>query len=277
MIDLQGESRFVTVDGLNTHYVVAGEGPPLLLLHGLGASVVTWRDNIGPLSERHRVYAVDLPGHGDSDKPDIDYKIDTMIRFVADLAESLDIQRAGLIGNSVGGALGLMVALRYPDLVSSLVLVDSGSLGKEVSLYIRLVSLPVLGDFLESSSVGGTQFMLQNVFHDRRFVTQELLDELYRSRQMRGAKEAVVRVIRNTVNLMGVRPKHVLVDELAALKSPLMIVWGAQDRIFPVSQAYRASEAAPDAELQVFDQCGHWPHMERAPAFNSLVNDFLSR
>lgn len=277
MIELPGESRYVRVGNIDTHQVVAGEGPPLLLLHGLGASVITWRDNIGPLSRAFRVYALDLPGHGDSDKPDIDYSADTVVQFLLGFVESLGIERPRMIGNSIGGALALITALRYPDLVDGLVLVDSGGLGREVPLYVRLVSVPGLGELLESSKVGGTRFMLYNVFHDRSFVTQDLLDELYRCRQMPGAKEAVVRAVRNTVNLMGVRTQYVLVDALKSLDLPLMLVWGAEDRILPVSHAYRAAEAAPHARLEVYDGCGHWPHMERAADFNRAVVEFLPR
>ena len=277
MIELPGESRYVRVGNIDTHQVVAGEAPPLLLLHGLGASVITWRDNIGPLSRAFRVYALDLPGHGDSDKPDIDYSADTVVQFLLGFVESLGIERPRMIGNSIGGALALITALRYPDLVDGLVLVDSGGLGREVPLYVRLVSVPGLGELLESSKVGGTRFMLYNVFHDRSFVTQDLLDELYRCRQMPGAKEAVVRAVRNTVNLMGVRTQYVLVDALKSLDLPLMLVWGAEDRILPVSHAYRAAEAAPHARLEVYDGCGHWPHMERAADFNRAVVEFLPR
>lgn len=276
MMDLPGESRYVRVNGINTHYLEAGAGRPLLLFHGLGASVATWRDNIVPLSQEFRVIAVDLPGHGDSDKPDIDYSPDTIVRFIGDFAQALDLERPAIIGNSVGGALGLMTALRYPELVSGLVLVDSASLGREVSAYIRLVSIPWLGQFLESSKVGGTRFMLYKVFHDPRFVTEELLMELYRSRQMPGAKEAVVRAIQNAVNLFGIRSKFVLLSELGRLKAPFMVVWGAQDQIFPVSHAYRVSAVSPDTPIEVFDQCGHWPHMEKAEEFNSAVLKFLT-
>ena len=276
MVLLPGESRYATVDGISTHYVVAGEGPPVLLIHGLGASVVTWRDNIGPLSAAHRVYAVDLPGHGDSDKPDIDYAVDTMVRFVVRFLESLNVESTAIIGNSIGGALGLITALRHPELVTRLLLVDSAGLGREISAYLKLVSIPGLGALLESSRVGGTRLMLKKVFTDETFVTQELLDELYRSRQMPGAKEAVVKVIRRTVSLRGVRREFLYLDDLPSLSMPLMLVWGAQDLILPVSHAYRASEAAPNALLKVFDECGHWPHMERASEFNSLALDFLS-
>ena len=157
MSGLPGESRYIAVDGIKTHYVVAGEGRPLILFHGLGSSVATWRDNIGPLSRAFKVYAVDLPGHGDSEKPDIDYDPWTIADLMGKLAKDLVLERPIIIGSSVGGALGLMVTLKYPDLVSGLVLVGSAGLGKEISLYIRLVSLPILGLILESPKISGTQ------------------------------------------------------------------------------------------------------------------------
>ena len=277
MIELPGESHWVAVDGINTHYVEAGAGQPLLLIHGLGASVLTWRDNIGPLAESFRVIALDLPGHGNSDKPDIDYAAPTIVRLIARFVEAIGIEKTAIVGNSVGGALGLMVALAYPDLVSGLVLVGSAGLGKEISTYVKLASIPLLGRLLESPKFHGTKFMLHNVFHDPSLASPELIEELYRSRQMPGAKEAVVRVIHNVVNLRGVRDEYVRIDELKDLPMPTMIVWGAEDRIFPVSHAYRAADSSPQTVLKVFEECGHWPHMEKATAFNSAVTKFLSR
>ena len=218
-----------------------------------------------------------MSGHGDSDKPDIDYVPATIVDFVGKLTQILDLGRVGIIGNSIGGALSLMLALKYPELVSCLVLASSAGLGKDVSIFVRLVSVPLLGDILESPKIGGTKLMLQNVFHDDRFVTQELLDELYRSRSMPGAKDAVLKVLRNTVNLWGVRDDYVFTQELKNLEMPVMLVWGEQDQIIPVSNGYMASEAAPNVQLEVFDGCGHWPHMEKSEAFNSLVSDFLLR
>jgi 4,5:9,10-diseco-3-hydroxy-5,9,17-trioxoandrosta-1(10),2-diene-4-oate hydrolase len=93
---------------------------------------------------------------------------------------------------------------------------------------------------------------------------------------MPGARQAVVRLARNAIGLTGVRKKYVLLDDLKRVEVPLMVVWGARDRILPVSHAYRAVRAAPHASIRVFDDCGHWPHMERAAEFNSLVLDFLS-
>ena len=272
-----GESRYATVGGVRVHYVVAGTGSPVLLLHGLGASVATWRDNIGPLSERFQVVALDLPGHGDSAKPDIDYEPEAMSRFVADFVEATGLGSPTVVGNSVGGALGLMMALQSPVIVSALVLVSSASLGREVSKYLRLASLPGIGGLMEGGGVRGTRFMMKKVFHDPKFVQEALLDELWRTRQLPGAKEAVGRVLRRTVGLRGVRSRYVLLDRLEMVQAPVMIVWGREDRVLPVDHAYCAAQALPGARLEVLEGCGHWPHMEKASTFNRLLVEFLSR
>ncbi len=273
---LPGKSGYVNVDGINTHYIAAGEGPPLLLIHGLGASVITWRDNIEPLSRSFRVYAIDLPGHGDTDKPDLDYKMETITKFVLQFMEVMGLDKVYYIGNSAGGAVGLQMAVDHPEKLHKLVLVDCAGLGRDISFYVRLVTLPFIGSLLESSRVGGPQFMLYNVFYDKSFVSDGLLQELYRSRQMPGAKEAVVRSVKNGMSLFGLRKKFLYLDKLKDLDVPLMVAWGAQDQIFPVAHAYVAAKAAPNIALKVFDQCGHWPHMEKADEFNSAVMDFLT-
>ena len=276
MIRLSGESRYVTLGAVRAHYVVKGQGPPLLLFHGLGASVVAWRDNIGPLSDSFRVYAVDLPGHGDSGKPDIEYAPAEMVRFVAEFVHTLGLGRPAMAGNSVGGALGLMTAIRHPEIVSHLVLVASAALGTEVSGLLRLMAVPGLGDLLARSRAAAVRFYRREIFCDRALATQELVDELCRTRFMPGAPRAVTRLLRAGVGLRGVRGKFVLLDGLASLKIPVMVVWGAQDRVLPVAHAYRDLEAAPRARLQVFDRCGHWPQMEKASEFNSRVLEFVA-
>ena len=274
-----GESRIVKLPdsgGIQVHYVTAGHGSPVILIHGLGASAVTWRDNVAALALRHSVYAIDVPGHGDSDKPDSDYSIDTVTGWLLGFQRALGLERPALIANSAAGVVALNIATEHRDAVSALVLVATVGFGRELPLYVRLVSIPLLGEILESPRVGRPGMMLKGVFSDQRFATPELARELYRSRAMPGAKEAVVRPIRQWVGLRGLRREMLLLDDLASLSIPTLIVWGEEDGILPVSQARAAAEHAPGARLHVFDRCGHWPHMERAGEFNELVLDFLS-
>ena len=270
------ESHYIKVVGLNTHYIAIGKGPPLILLHGLGASLITWRDNLEALSKKFRVYALDLPGHGDSEKPlSFDYSMENICEFILEFMDLMKIDIAHIVGNSAGGAIGLQIALERPEKLGKLVLVDSAGLGQDVSIYIRLVTLPILGTILESSRTGGMRFMLYNVFYNNKFATEDLLEELYRSRQMLGAKEAVVKSIKNGVNLMGIRKEFLYTEKLKDLQIPSMVVWGAEDRIFPVRHAYNAVCNSPRTILKVFDRCGHWPHMEKAKEFNALLVNFL--
>ena len=261
---------------MRTHYIVAGEGPPLVLLHGLGASVVAWRDNIAPLAERFTVYAVDIPGHGDSEHPNIRYTLEEAVSFTAGFLDGVGAPSAALVGNSMGGLIALRTALAFPARVSHLVLVDTAGFGREVSVFVRLASLPLLGRVIESGSVRGTRAVLRQVLADPTLVTPELVEEFARVRSMPGAKDAVLKVLRHGVGVAGVRRKHRLLDRLRDLTMPLLTVWGEDDHIFPVAHAYAAARYAPDARLEVFSGCGHWPMMERADAFNALLTDFLT-
>lgn len=277
MTALPGESRYVTVGGVNTHYLVSGHGSPVVLIHGLGESVVTWRDNIGPLSQRHQVFALDLPGHGDSEKPDLSYDPDSMVYYLRGFLESLGIERPALIGHSMGGGLALMTALAHPDIVSRLLLVGSASLGREVDWGLRLASVKVLGELMTSRFVDNTGIMLRKAFSDQRFVTQELLTELKRTNRLPGARRAALKVIRNTVSILGVKSEFILYKRLAELEMPVLIAWGAENRILPAKHAHRAGRADPRTDVHVFGSCGHLPHMERSEEFNALTLDFLSR
>ena len=277
MITLHGESRYTIIGGIRTHYVVAGQGRPVVLIHGLGASVAVWRDNLAALAERLTVYAVDLPGHGDSDKPDISCDAESMIEFVRAFADHLGIETPALIGHSLGGALALLTALAHPELVSRLVLVSSGSLGRQVTPFLRLAALRWIGEWLTGGRFDTTGLMLRQSFHDESLITPELMDELRRTGSMPGAKEAALKAVRNFISPWGVRRKYVRTGELDTLDMPLMIVWGEKDRVLPVKHGRQAAKSSAAAELHVLSDCGHMPHMERAAEFNALALEFLSR
>ena len=277
MVNLPGESRDITINGIRVRYVEAGHGPPVLLIHGLGVSAATWRDNMAALAKRHRVYAVDLPGHGDSEIPDISYESASMVDFVRELIAALGHQQIALVGSSLGGGLCLLVAVDHPEIVSKLVLSSSGGVGREVSMILRLASLPWVGELMASGPVDGTQILLRKTFHDKRFASRELLDEFRRTNRLPGARNASLRIIRTHIGLWGVRRKSIVSGRLRRLAVPTLVFWGADDEIIPVKHAYRAARSLPFCDLHVFGNCGHWPHMERADDFNRLTLEFLSR
>ena len=140
------EEQNVEVEGLPIHYLTAGEGPPLVLLHGAGDNALDWQWGLPDLAATHRVYAPDLPGSPDSARPTADYSPAFFERFVANFLDALDIERAVVAGNSLGGLVALRLSLSKPARVTALVLVDSAGLGRAVNPAFRLVGVPGLGE-----------------------------------------------------------------------------------------------------------------------------------
>ena len=269
--------HFITLEGTgSTHYIAAGYGPPMVLLHGLGTSVVAWRYNISALSERYSVYAPDLPGHGESDKPDITYDLETGVRFVLQFLDALGLERVALVGNSMGGIVALASALRRPDRVQSLVLVDSPGLGRELAWPIRLVALPGIGSLLDALDVRSGLRFAPRIFHHPERVAPAVHEELVRLRKLPEVRRAVLSTLRSGVYLLGLRPSlRLLHHSSVPLPVPTMVVWGQEDRIIPVRHARRVARQVPEVLVCVLPDSGHWPQMEQAQAFNEAVMAFL--
>ena len=265
----------VSVDGMDVHYAAAGEGLPIVFLHGLGASCITWEENIGPLSERFSVYAPDIPGHGDSVKLGVDYNTDAGVSFILGFLDAIEAPSAALAGSSMGGLIALLTALEHPERVSHLVLINTAGLGREIAGYLRVMSLPFLGEVLEGPTHRSAKAMMRLVFGPRKKYPEELFQELVRTRSLPGGRDAVLKSLRQGVDIFGMKRRYRLLDSLQDLQMPLMIVWGALDPVFPPRHAYAAAEAAPDARFLFFPNAGHWPHMEEAERFNTEVTAFL--
>ena len=275
-MNLPGESRDAVVGGVRVRYIEAGQGTPLVLVHGLTSSKMAWRENILPLAEHHHVYAVDLPGHGDSDKSGINYDSTSIVELMREFILGLGHQQVALAGISLGGGVSLLTALEHPEMVSKLVLCGSGALGREIAMVIRLAALPVVGEFLIGGPLDNTRAMARKCFFDKRLASDELVEELRRTNSLPGAYEATMTIIRRYISVWGVRPRYVVTNRLKSLDIPTMLFWGADDEIIPVKHAHRAAQMIPNAEMHVFENCGHWPQMERTEEFNRLMLEFLS-
>ena len=269
--------RYVEVAGIGTHYVVAGQGPPVVLIHGLGSSLATWQRTIEPLAERHTVYALDMPGHGDSEKPDVQYSLQAGVAYLADFLDALNVPRAALVGNSMGGLLSLGVALEHPERVTRLALVDAAGLGRELAFALRVASLPVVGELMRRGSVFGyARALMREASYEGRITRSVLANAFRGARIAPEASRAELNALRNGVNFRGVRPGYVLLDRLPELQPPLLIVWGAQDKVLPVAHAYAAARRRPDAQVVVLEQCGHWPQLEQAEEFKRVLQAYLA-
>jgi 4,5:9,10-diseco-3-hydroxy-5,9,17-trioxoandrosta-1(10),2-diene-4-oate hydrolase len=251
----------------------------VVLIHGLGASVETWKDNIGALAKDHRVHAMDLPGNGRSDKPSSPLSLADLAQFVRDFMRVEEIERASLLGHSVGGALSMQFAIQFPEQVDKLVLVDSIGLGKEASLPLRLITLPLVGEWLSRPSRKGAAQLWEEAFHDAALVTEEWVELYYELDSLPGNQESMLTTLRSLATVRGIRDEVLAAirGTMGRITSPTLVVWGQQDAIIPEDHARVAQAGIPGAQVHIFDHCGHMPQMEHPAEFNTLVREFLAQ
>ena len=274
---MEATEHTAVVDGIAVRYQIAGEGPPLILVHGLWASKAVWRANFDSLAGRHTVCAVDLPGYGDSDKPrDIEYSAPAGGHFLPKFLDALNMERAVLIGNSAGGLVAAHCALFYPHRVEKLVLVSPAGLGWEIAWPLRLASIPLVGELICSLQLIGPRWVLTRLFQQPRPTNGTLAHQLMELRSVSDSRLASLRSLRSGVNILGLRKEMNVLERLKSLEIPLLVVWGDEDRIMPVSHAYHAANALPNSKVHVMAQCGHWPYLERPEEFNQVVLQFLA-
>jgi 4,5:9,10-diseco-3-hydroxy-5,9,17-trioxoandrosta-1(10),2-diene-4-oate hydrolase len=270
--------QYLRVGTINTRYWTAGErGSIVILLHGGSGSVEFWLYNITILGQHHRVYAFDMVGSGRSDKPSASYSLAYQAEFVKAFMDTMGINRATLIGNSMGGGAALQFALKFPQRLEKLVLVDSMGLGREVAWGIRLTSLPGVVRSLRPSR-RMLPAMLRLNFYDPQRIPPEWIELRYSTFALPGRQPALAQLSQTNFNLQGVRSAvyQPIVEQLSTIATPTLIIWGKQDRILPVAHAEAAVQGLPNSRLHIFDPCGHHPHLECPEEFNTLVLEFLA-
>lgn len=274
------QDQYIKVGNINTRFWAVGdEGTAVILLHpGLGA-VENWELNINALAQNHRIYAIDMLGFGHTGLPEAPYSLTKAAQHVNDFLEAQRIERASLVGNCGGGGVSLQFAIQYPEKLEKLVLAASWGLGKEIPLMMRLGALPIIGELLMRPSRKLAANMLKTSVYDPAVVTEEMVEDFYQRMSLPGAQKAYTSVFRAIENFRGPRAEilRFIGDNLANITVPTLIIWGKQDRMRPVAHAYVAKEGIPNAELHIFDPCGHLPQIERPDEFNALVLEFLSR
>ncbi|HLQ61903.1 MAG TPA: alpha/beta hydrolase [Candidatus Acidoferrales bacterium] len=275
---------------LQLHHTYGGSGsPPVVFIHGLGSSgYIEWRFNLEPISQQHRVFAPDLPGYGRSHKPRARYDIEYFARAVDRYMESRRLRSAVVVGASLGGRVALEMALEYPRRVSRLVLVNALGLGRpNLQLYYPLVTLPRVGETLMrlagealhwapapmirrvAARYSGSGANLERTLDDGYLAD---LREMYAQEGFNQAYLATVRSLAHPATLLG---RHDLSRRLAEIKVPVLLIWGADDPLFPVAHATRAHARLPDSRLSVIEGAGHSPQAERPDEFNRILGRFL--
>ena len=275
------QPRTVRIHGHDVSYRMAGEGPTIVLIHGIAESSTTWRAVMPALAEHYTVIAPDLLGHGRSAKPRGDYSLGAYASGIRDLLAVLRRDRVSLVGHSLGGGVAMQFAYQFPERAQRLVLVASGGLGKEVSPFLKAVTLP------------GAEFVLPLLLHRRireaaewpgavasrvGWRPNDTLAEVWRSYTSltdRHGQMAFIHTVRSVIDIAGQRVSaH---DRLYLAEAvPTLIVWGDHDRVIPVTHAYRAAEAIRGARLEILERAGHFLPWRDADRFLPILEDFLT-
>lgn len=275
------EPRFRTVHGYQRAYRMAGSGPAVLLIHGIGDESESWLGVMGRLAERYTVIAPDLLGHGASDKPRADYSVAAFSNGMRDLLDVLDIDSATVVGHSLGGGVAAQLAYQYPERVERLVLVGAGGVGKEVSPVLRAAAAPM-------SEVGMVPLMVPGA-NEVVGVVLGLLgrlglgigrDHAEVARVLRGMPDrrqraAFGRTLRAVVDWRG-QLVTMLDRAYLAQSMPVLLAWGEHDGIIPVEHAYRAHDAIAGSRLSIYPEAGHFPHHADPDRFVDELVAFIS-
>ena len=269
--------RWVVAAGLRTRFREAGDGPPLVLLHGIGGHLGFWEACFAALAARFRTIAVDVCGFGASEAPG-EVSRAAFREWLAEVLDGVGARRAAVAASSLGASVALALAIEEPERFSALALVGSASLGRNIGFSFRAASIPMLGERILGSDPKSIRRDLLRLTCRQDWVWEGLLEETACFASLPGPSKFFFRSLRWGVSFLGgMKANAVLLDELHKLSMPVLLLWGRQDPVFPLRDAERAAARVPDAELKILEDCGHMPHMERPAEFAELLIDFLVR
>jgi len=255
----------VLVFGQKIQYVEAGSGPTVILLHGLGGSWQSWHFNIAALAEKYHVVVPDQIGFGKSDKPFVNYRIRTYVDFLDQFCKQLKIERATLVGNSMGGWIAAMFTASFPDRVEKLVLEDAAGYAPPKDFDTRVYW------GLNPTTREGMKVLVAKVFYSKAFQTDAAVDQSIAARLAAGDGYTI-----NSITESIIRGEDFLDDIVKTIKRPTLIIWGRQDGLVPLTEGERFNKDIAGSKMFVVDQCGHVPNIEKPGEFNGAVLKFLA-
>ena len=272
--------RTLELHGESMSYRLLGEGPALLLIHGISSSSESWVEVLPALAERHTVIAPDLIGHGASAKPRGDYSLGAFASSLRDLLVALGHERATIVGHSLGGGIAMQFGYQFPERVERLVLVDSGGLGREVHLMLRAATLPgadlVLPALARTGALGAGAGAARALGRLGLHASAELrgIADGFATLEDPDAARAFLHTARAIMDAGGQRVSARERLHLAR-EIPTLIVWGERDSLIPVAHGYAAHELLPHSRLEVFEGAGHFPFRDDPLRFVSVVRSFI--
>jgi pimeloyl-ACP methyl ester carboxylesterase len=274
--------QFRTIHGYKRAYRIAGSGPAILLIHGIGDNSTSWNTIQAKLAQRFTIIAPDLLGHGRSDKPRADYSVAAYANGMRDLLSVLEIERVTVVGHSLGGGVAMQFAYQFPHLVERLILVGAGGVTKDVNVALRLASLPmgsealallrlplVLPALQTAGKILGKALGTTGLGNDLANVLR-ILDDLPEPT----ASSAFTRTLRAVVDWRG--QIVTMLDRCYLTQAiPVLIVWGTRDVVVPVRHAWMAHAAMPGSRLEIFEGSGHFPFHDDPARFIDVVQRFI--
>ncbi len=271
----------IVLHGRRAVYRVAGSGPPVVLIHGMLNSSSHWQPVARHLAADHTVVAPDLIGHGDSAAPRGDYSLGAHAASIRDLLAAIGIDRATIVGHSLGGGVAMQFFYQFPQRVERLVLVSSGGLGREVGPMLRTAALP------------GTSALLSLTIHPRLLAAIRQTGTRMRARGMdsgaylqaiaralwplqnAGAREAFLQTLRSVIDVRGQRVSAD--DRLYLLEAiPTLIVWGERDHTIPLAHGRAAHEAMPHSHFRTLPGAAHFPNLEDPDGLAAALLEFIA-
>ena len=274
------EVQRVLIHGHERAFVKMGEGPVLLLLHGLGCDHTTWLPAMHELARHYTVIAPDLLGHGVSAKPRADYSVGGYANGMRDLLTVLDIDKVTVVGHSFGGGIAMQFAYQFPERTERMILVAPGGLGPEVTPFIRAITLPGFHQAMGVATLPGVRHLgkagLRALSRTSIPAARDLgeVAEIYESFKDPRARAAIAHVVRAVVDLKG--QIVTMVDRAYLTQAmPMLVVWGADDVVIPATHADNVARIAPGAVVEVLPNSGHFPHKDHPDRFVMIVQSFI--
>ena len=267
------EGKFIDLAGHRTHYLEAGSGEPVILIHGFNMDNQTWTKNFEQLAAHFKVFAPDLWGLGYSTRQPLDYGYELFVEQIRLFMEALDIQKASLVGHSMGAGTAILFSLKHSDKVDKLVLLGSTGIPAKLPARSRAFKLKGVAELL--TSLPTDRIRRSNLrdywIHDGESLTHEYYQKFVHCQKIEGSTEALLTILRKDFF-------HTLeyeIQELGQLDIPTLIVWGREDKTIPLSSAKKIHHLIPGSRLEILDDAGHLANFDRPKDFNELVIAFL--
>ncbi|MFH1260617.1 MAG: alpha/beta fold hydrolase [Candidatus Micrarchaeota archaeon] len=266
------QTQYLKIDDYNIHYLKSGEGEPIILIHGGGAWLYSFRHNIPFLSKYFSVYALDMPGHGYTEySGELKFDLDTFADVLDKFMNRLNISKATLVGNSWGGGWALYFTQKYPERVSNLILIGSSGYIVREKLVWELLKYPILGEIVTkfvTLSLAREEY--KDTFYDRAKVTDAMLYEVYKPVTFKKNRHVLLTATRNI-------DFKITENNMSKVSVPTFIIWGKYDKLLSYKLAYRFHQDIKNSKLLIMDNCGHLPHEELPEITNKLILDFIEK